>query len=64
MAETNNKEKSLFLVLCLHRYPDELGWQLNSSRQEVRKDARFEKLKTFLLQETESVRDFHVVAKT
>lgn len=41
-------------VICLPWYPDELGWQLNSSRQEVRKDARFEKLKTFLLQETES----------
>ncbi|XP_062582510.1 RNA cytosine-C(5)-methyltransferase NSUN2-like [Saccostrea cucullata] len=51
------EEKSLSdkpKVVCLPWYPDELGWQLNSSRQEVRKDARFEKLKTFLLQETES----------
>lgn len=55
--------KNPYFLFNVCRYPDELGWQLNSSRQEVRKDARFEKLKTFLLQETESVRDFHVVAK-
>ncbi|KAK3086920.1 hypothetical protein FSP39_025437 [Pinctada imbricata] len=41
-------------VTCLNWYPDELAWQLNSSRQEVRRDPRLEKLKDFLFQETES----------
>ncbi|XP_048751868.2 RNA cytosine-C(5)-methyltransferase NSUN2-like isoform X2 [Ostrea edulis] len=52
LEEKSQSEKPK--VVCLPWYPDELAWQLNSSRQEVRKDARFEKLKTFLLQETES----------
>uniref|UniRef100_A0A0L8FHP0 tRNA (cytosine(34)-C(5))-methyltransferase n=1 Tax=Octopus bimaculoides TaxID=37653 RepID=A0A0L8FHP0_OCTBM len=35
-------------------YPDELGWQLNFSRKEVRNNTALEKLHKFLISETES----------
>ncbi|XP_029647246.2 RNA cytosine C(5)-methyltransferase NSUN2 [Octopus sinensis] len=39
---------------CMEWYPDELGWQLNFSRKEVRNNTALEKLHKFLISETES----------
>ena len=44
---------SLFL---LFRYPDGLAWQLNLERKVIRNCEALEKLKAFLVSETESVR--------
>lgn len=35
-------------------YPDELGWQVNLSRQDVRKNVHFEEFKQFLIHHTQN----------
>lgn len=39
---------------CLSWYPGELGWQVNLSRQDVRKNVHLEKFKQFLINQTEN----------
>lgn len=39
---------------CLPWYPNELGWQVNLSRQDVRKNVHFEQFKQFLINQTEN----------
>jgi 16S rRNA C967 or C1407 C5-methylase (RsmB/RsmF family) len=39
---------------CLKWYPNELAWQVNLTRQDVRKNEKFQKFKQFLIDQTES----------
>lgn len=39
---------------CLPWYPNQLGWQVNLSRQDVRKNALLEHFKQFLINQTEN----------
>lgn len=39
---------------CLPWYPDEMGWQVNLSRQDVRKNVHLEQFKQFLINQTEN----------
>ena len=52
-------------IFCdLHRYPDELAWQLNLDRSYIRKSEALKKLHEFLVSETESVGilfDFYLI---
>ena len=47
-----NQEKEIYKRLTW--YPDELGWQVNLSRQDVRKNAHFEEFKQFLIHHTQN----------
>lgn len=44
------------VFILLFRYPDGLAWQLNLERKVIRNCEALEKLKAFLVSETESVR--------
>ena len=39
---------------CLSWYPNELAWQVELSRQDVKKNVHFDEFKQFLIQQTES----------
>lgn len=45
------------LTLCLTRYPEDLAWQFNVSKKVLRKQQAFKKFHSFLVHETEVVRD-------
>lgn len=45
------------LMLCLTRYPEDLAWQFNVSKKVLRKQQAFKKFHSFLVHETEVVRD-------
>lgn len=47
-----NEDKEIYKRLTW--YPNELGWQVNLSRQDVRKNVHFEEFKQFLIQHTEN----------
>ncbi|XP_060081497.1 RNA cytosine-C(5)-methyltransferase NSUN2-like [Ylistrum balloti] len=53
-SENDDEEHEKLVPKNLTWYPDELGWQINLSKKEVRHVARLEKLKKFLVYETES----------
>lgn len=48
------KEDSSQIYKCLSWYPNELAWQVNLSRQDVRKNKHFEEFKQFLINQTEN----------
>ncbi len=39
---------------CLKWYPDNMGWQLNLTRKDIRRQEIYYKLHNFLISETES----------
>ncbi|ESN96523.1 hypothetical protein HELRODRAFT_68497, partial [Helobdella robusta] len=41
-------------TIIIIRYPDELAWQLDLARKDIRQDGRLKRLHQFLIQETES----------
>jgi 16S rRNA C967 or C1407 C5-methylase (RsmB/RsmF family) len=47
-----NDDKAIYKRLTW--YPDEYGWQVNLSRQDVRKNVHFEEFKQFLVHHTEN----------
>ena len=49
--DSNNTEK---IYKCLEWYPNELAWQVELSRQDVRKNVHFEEFKQFLIHNTEN----------
>ncbi|XP_033754150.1 RNA cytosine-C(5)-methyltransferase NSUN2-like isoform X2 [Pecten maximus] len=53
-SDDDFEEQKKLVPKNLTWYPDELGWQINLSKKEVRHVARLEKLKKFLVFETES----------
>ncbi|OWF56488.1 tRNA (cytosine(34)-C(5))-methyltransferase [Mizuhopecten yessoensis] len=53
-TEDELEERDPVVPKNLTWYPDELGWQINLSKKEVRHVPRLEKLKKFLVFETES----------
>ena len=56
----NNKERKLDATSkiirpsCLAWYPDQLAWQLNLTRKDIRREEAYFKLHNFLISETES----------
>ena len=59
--DTNNKEceetastSKVIRPSCLTWYPDELAWQLNLTRKDIRREEAYFKLHNFLISETES----------
>lgn len=51
-AETNEEDEEIYK--CFTWYPNQLGWQVNLSRQDVRKNALLEQFKQFLINQTEN----------
>ena len=49
------------MLILLFRYPDGLAWQLNLERKVIRNCEALEKLKAFLVSETESVSNYAAV---
>jgi len=47
------------MFICLFRYPGELAWQLDLHRKLIRQNDSLKRLHQLLIQETESVSDFH-----
>ncbi|CAF0718983.1 unnamed protein product [Brachionus calyciflorus] len=48
------KEGSSSIYKCLSWHPNELAWQVNLSRQDVRKNKHFDEFKQFLINQTEN----------
>ena len=53
-AATEGAKQDLEFYKCLSWYPDELAWQVNLSRKDVRKNEKFQQFKQFLIDQTES----------
>ena len=56
-ADNNGDIENLSKIVrpsCLKWYPDELAWQLNLTRKDIRREEAYFKLHNFLISETES----------
>ena len=56
-ADNNGDTENLSKIVrpsCLKWYPDELAWQLNLTRKDIRREEAYFKLHNFLISETES----------
>ena len=51
-SSSNTTEEKIYK--CLDWYPNELAWQVELSRQDVRKNVHFEEFKQFLIHNTEN----------
>lgn len=52
--ETAEEQANNSIYKCLPWYPNELAWQVNLSRQDVRKNVHFEEFKQFLINQTDN----------
>ena len=54
LTEEINDEENTEIYKCLPWYPNEMAWQVNLSRQDVRKNIHFDEFKKFLIHQTEN----------
>ena len=52
--EENGHVSKIIRPSCLSWYPDQLAWQLNLTRKDIRREEAYFKLHNFLISETES----------